>query len=83
MASEVKTCESCGMPMKKAKDHGALDVNNPYCVYCTDETGKLKSRRQVREGMIGFYTSQMGKSRKDAEKFVDEEMKKLPAWKDK
>ena len=83
MADEVKVCQSCGMPMKVAKDHGGKDTNNPYCVYCTDEAGKLKSRQEVREGMIRFYMSQMAKSREEAEKSVDEHMKNLPAWKDK
>jgi hypothetical protein len=80
MTNEVKACESCGMPMQDAKNRGGGDTNNPYCVYCTDETGKLKSCQEVREGMIRFYMSQMGKPRDDAEKFVDEQMKKLPAW---
>ena len=83
MANEVKACESCGMPMKEAKDHGSGDTSNPCCVYCTDEVGKLKSRQEVREGMINFYISQMGKTKEEAEGFVDEQMKNLPAWKDK
>ena len=81
MATNVKTCESCGMPMSKAKEHGGGEVSNPYCVHCTDETGKLKSRKVIREGMINLYMSRMGKPREEAEKFVDEQMKKLPAWK--
>ena len=83
MAEEVKACQSCGMPMRQAKDHGGGEVDNPYCVYCTDQTGKLKSRQEIREGMIHFYMARMGKSRDEAERFVDEQMRKLPAWKDK
>jgi hypothetical protein len=81
MDDEAKSCESCGMPMQDAKAHGGGDKNNPYCVYCTDQTGKLKSRQDVRKGMIHFYMAQMGRSREEAEKFVDGHMKKLPAWK--
>jgi hypothetical protein len=80
MVTEVRSCESCGMPMPDAKYHGAGDVNNRYCVYCTDEEGKLKSRQEVREGMIHLYMAQMGKSREEGERFVDEQMRKLPAW---
>jgi putative hemolysin len=83
MAEEPKVCGSCGMPMRKPKHHGGGEVGNPYCVYCADETGKLKSHQEVREGMIHLCMAQMGKSRDEAEKFVDEEMGKLPAWKDK
>jgi hypothetical protein len=82
MATNVKTCESCGMLMPKAKDHGGGEVGNPYCVHCTDETGKLKSRAEIREGMINLYMSRMGKPREEAEKFADQQMKKLPAWTD-
>jgi hypothetical protein len=81
MADEVKSCESCGMPMQNEKDHGGGDIENPFCVYCTDETGKLRSRQEVREGMIHLFMAQMGRSREEAEKFVDGQMKKLPAWK--
>ena len=81
MATDLKACESCGMPMPEAKDHGGGDVGNPYCVHCTHETGKLKSRAEIREGMINLYMSRMGKPREEAEKFVDQQMKKFPAWK--
>ncbi len=76
-----KACESCGMPMKTAEEHGGGDINNLYCRYCTDAEGKLKSREEVREGMIQFYVKSQGKPREEAEKFVDEQMRKMPAWK--
>jgi hypothetical protein len=82
MATDVKVCESCGMSIPEAKDHGGGDMSNPYCLYCTDETGKLKSRAEIREGMINLYMTRMGKPKEEAEKFVDEQMKELPAWKE-
>ena len=82
MVTDVKACESCGMSMPEAKEHGGGDVSNPYCLYCTDETGKLKSRVETRERMINLYMSRMGKPTEEAEKFVEEQMKKLPAGKD-
>jgi hypothetical protein len=81
MVADVKACESCGMSMPQAKDHGGGDAGNPYCVHCTDQTGKLKSRSEIREGMINLYMSRTGKPREEAERFVDEQMKGLPAWK--
>jgi hypothetical protein len=81
MMNDISPCDSCGMPMREAKDHGGGDWSNPYCVHCTDETGKLKSREQVREGMTRLYMRRMGKPREEAQKFVDQQMKKLPAWK--
>jgi len=81
MINDISPCDSCGMPMREAKDHGGGDWSNPYCVHCTDETGKLRSREQVRESMTRLYMSRMGKPREEAQKFVDQQMKKLPAWK--
>ena len=80
--AEKNTCKSCGMPMTDTSQHGGGDVNNPYCVYCTDDTGKLKSREDVREGMIVFFMKSENRSREEAEKFVDEHMRKMPAWKE-
>jgi len=81
MATDPRTCQSCGMLMLQAKDHGGGEVDNPYCVHCTDQTGKLKDRAEIREGLINLYMSRTGKPRQEAERFVDEQMKKLPAWK--
>jgi len=75
-------CEACGMPINSAKMRGGGIEDNPYCVYCCNEAGKLKSREEVREGMItGYYMAQRGMSRKESEKACDEAMKWLPAWK--
>ncbi len=78
---EPRLCESCGMPMKEASEHGGGEINNPYCKYCTTVDGKLKSREEVREVMIGLYVSK-GKTREEAEKVVDEHMARMPAWKE-
>lgn len=75
-------CESCGMLMEGVSQHGGGDINNPHCVYCTDKAGKLKSREEVREGMIAFFMKSENKTREKAEKFVDQHMRKMPAWKE-
>lgn len=80
MAS-VEVCQSCGMPMETPEMHGGGIEQNPYCVYCTDAEGHLKSREDVREGMVQFYMDAMGKSRDDAERVVDATMAEMPAWK--
>ena len=80
--AEKNSCESCGMPMKDLSQHGGGEINNPYCIYCADESGNLKPREQVREGMIGFFMKSENKSREEAERFVDEHMSKMPAWKE-
>ena len=77
----VMRCESCGMPMVEAKMHGGEDAKNKNCQYCCDKSGKLKSREEVRKGMVRFYQDSEGKTKEEAEKFVDEYMSKMPAWK--
>jgi hypothetical protein len=46
-----------------------------------EKTGFLKPKQDVREGSIKAVMRSMGKSRAEAEKFVDETMAKLPRWK--
>jgi lactoylglutathione lyase len=75
-------CEACGMPIKNEKMRGGGIADNPYCVFCCDDKGELKSRIEVREGMVRHYINNRGKSRTESEKAVDELMKWLPAWKD-
>lgn len=73
-------CQSCGMPMNDTGDHGGANPTNPYCQYCTDDAGTLKSREEVREGMINFYMQTEGKDRAAAEQVVDARMAQQPAW---
>jgi len=68
--------------MAKPEDHGAGDVNNPYCKFCTTASGRLKSYDEVLNGYVGFLTSQK-MSRLDAEKKAREALSKMPAWKQK
>ena len=70
-------CESCGLPMENPEDHGGQIPGNRYCKFCTDAEGNLKSRDQVRNGMINLMKS---KGEKDAERLVDQYMQKMPAW---
>lgn len=76
-------CQSCGMPMKEDKQHGGGDPKNPYCVFCTDASGKLRPKAVIKEGMVALF---MRKKRMDpdvTEKFVEDYMGRMPAWKKK
>ena len=76
-------CKSCGMPMKTDNMHGGGNPKNVYCIYCTDNKGKLKSRAAVKAGMIAFFMKSKKMDKKAATKFVNAYMKKMPAWKPK
>jgi hypothetical protein len=66
--------------MVKAEDHGGGELNNKYCKNCAPD-GKLMSRKQIREGWISYIIKTEGIPKEEAEKKVDEEMAKMPAWK--
>lgn len=78
----MEKCESCGMPLLKADDYGGRKVGNKCCRYCCDERGKLKSKEEVRAGMIRFRIRTMNETPEQAAKKVDEYMSQMPAWKE-
>jgi hypothetical protein len=69
------------MGMEKPEDYGGHRVGNKYCVYCSDATGHLKPKNEVREGMIQFWMQREKIDRATAEKHTDEYMRSMPAWK--
>jgi len=75
-------CESCGMPMVTREDYGGRDPKNRYCVHCTDKSGKLKPKEEVRRRIVDFYIHE-GYPKKKAEKMADEHLARMPAWRDK
>ncbi len=79
--NEMKSCESCGMPLRNKEDFGGGREDNVYCVHCTDTDGNLKPFEVVFEGMKQFALQSMGVSETEAVKMAKEGMAKLPAWK--
>ena len=75
-------CESCGLAMVKAEDHGGSNINNKYCKNCAPD-GKLMSRERIREGWTNYIIKTEGISIEKAEKKVNKEMAKMPAWRRK
>jgi outer membrane biosynthesis protein TonB len=73
-------CQSCAMPLNSPSDHALGNEQNPYCAHCADANGNLKSKEEVREGMINYYTQTEGKTREEAERVVDAHMGMQPAW---
>ena len=78
----MEFCESCGMPMRKPSDHGGGKPFNSYCRNCTDEDGNLKSKEEIIRGWVRFSMESEGLPREEAEIRVEEQMSKMPAWKD-
>ncbi len=76
----AKNCMSCGMPMTKPEDFGGGNPDNIYCVNCCHPDGSLKSRQEVYEGMVNFFTTSQKMDRTTAEVVAQEYMAKMPAW---
>ena len=71
----LSSCQSCGMPLTDAAP------GQMYCLYCTDERGKLRPYEQVFEGTVtGFFMKMQKLPRPEAEKAAREHLKKMPAW---
>jgi hypothetical protein len=70
------------MPLTKPEEYGQGWPDNPYCVYCTDDDGNLKSYEEVLLGFANYVMKEKGGPLEDAKKIAAAEMSRLPAWKD-
>lgn len=77
----MKLCIACGMPMKEVKDFAGGDTSKDYCIHCARPDGSMQSFEERKEGMIDFIINTQGFDKKAATKIVENNMKKLPAWK--
>jgi hypothetical protein len=68
------------MPMDTPQQHGASDVENPYCMYCTEPDGAVKPFHARFEGMVGFMIEQNHMERSQAEIAAREYLAAMPEW---
>lgn len=68
--------------MMKYQDFGGGDMTNPYCYFCTDKAGKLKSKEEVQVALSKFFLKQ-GVCKEEAERKSLELMHSAPAWRKK
>lgn len=78
----MKTCISCGMPMKEASEFAGGDLSKDYCIYCARTDGSMQSFDEKKVGMIRFIMKTQGFDEKAAIQMAESNMKKLPAWKE-
>jgi len=76
-------CESCGRPLASREEHGAQDLDNPYCIHCTDMKGKLLPFEKLYDDMLASAMQTRWMNKEQAEKYALEEMGRWPAWKDR
>lgn len=76
----MKTCISCGMPLRSAEDHPHGDTTTSYCKHCAREDGSMKSYDEVLVGMSGFLQNTQGMDAEAARGMAREMLAKMPAW---
>jgi|CXWL01.1.fsa_nt_gi hypothetical protein len=68
------------MAMTSPSQYGNGDSTSRFCIYCTDQTGKLKARNEIRAGMIEYTMKLENWPRERAKYEVDRLLAGLPAW---
>lgn len=70
------------MPLEKASDHALGDVNQPFCVYCTNEQGHLKPYEEILTSMATYLVHSQGVAMTAAKAIAKDVLAKQPAWRD-
>ncbi len=78
----MKSCISCGMPMKSKEDYPLADESKDYCVHCAKPDGSMQSYDEKLESMTNFIVKTQGFDRQAANNAARSLMAKLPAWND-
>ncbi len=81
MKEKCKSCGSCGMPLEKPEDHALSDINQEYCRYCTDKSGKLLSFDKILKMNADYYVESQGVTPDAAIKMATDLLRSQPAWK--
>lgn len=69
-------CYSCGISLATVPGSVA-----PYCSYCVDQPGVLKSRLTVKAGIAQWLVSwQPGLDETEADRRAENYMQSMPAW---
>ena len=79
-APAIATCQSCGMPMMNAGEHGGGDEENIYCIHCCHPDGSLKDYDEVFKGMVSLMMTNRGMGKEEAEKAAGDYLAIMPAW---
>lgn len=76
----MKSCISCGMPLRSAEDHPGGNTATEYCKHCAREDGSMKSYDEVLVGMTGFLQNAQGLDAEVAKGMARDMLAKMPAW---
>jgi Putative zinc ribbon domain len=76
----MKTCVSCGMPMRRPEDYPLGDESKDYCVHCARADGSMQSYEERAAGMASFIVETQGLDPGAALAAAKARMAALPAW---
>jgi len=75
----MDSCFSCGMPLTD----DVKSSNQRFCKYCTDESGNLKSREEMLNGITNWLRMMQPELTEDiAMKRAVHYLKAMPQWAD-
>ncbi len=74
----VKHCYSCAAPLNVPEFQGKTEN---YCINCVDKNGKLRSRNEVKSGLVEWFnTWQPDLDPKESLLRAELYMRAMPAW---
>lgn len=75
---EMRFCHSCSMPLTGSD---GTTVAGNYCQYCSDESGNLKTREEVKQGIAEWLGSwSPGVDSAECLRRAEHYMQAMPAW---
>lgn len=83
MEKTCPSCYSCGMPLEKASAHALGDINQQFCIHCTNEHGQLKPYEEILNGMANYLVHSQGVATVVAKEIAKDVLAKQPTWRDK
>ena len=79
----MKFCEACGMPLSEPAHFAKGDEKSPFCLYCVNEDGSVKTGQEIFEGGVQYFMTQVGDDRALAERITRKNMNMQPYWQGK
>lgn len=78
-----KKCQACEMPLEEKEDFAGEDETANLCCFCGNADGSMKTCKEIFEGGVQFFLSQLKGDREMAEKITRKNMNTVPYWQDK
>lgn len=71
------------MPLSSPADHAGGDESSPFCRFCANADGTVRTGDEIFEGGVNFFMRALGGTREEAERITRKNMAQLPYWQGK